>query len=108
MLAATVVFLAAYGYGSYALSRPQPRSLLRLQAAVMQPNIDQYKKWTAEYEHEILDTLSHMGAELEGKNMMLTVWPESVSPGPVMEEPYFSLFKNNTDTVDKTNKGFAK
>ena len=94
MLAATVVFLAAYGYGSYALSRPQPRSLLRLQAAVMQPNIDQYKKWTVEYEQEILDTLSHMGAELEGKNMMLTVWPESVSPGPVMEEPYFSLFKD--------------
>ena len=93
MFLAAAVFLGTYGYGSYVLSRPEPRSLLRLQAAVMQPNIDQYKKWSAEYEQEILDTIAQMGAELEGKNLMLTVWPESVSPGPVQEEPYFSLFK---------------
>ena len=93
MFLAAAVFLGTYGYGVYELSRPQPRSLLRLQAAVMQPNIDQYKKWSAEYEQEILDTIAQMGAELEGKNLMLTIWPESVSPGPVQEEPYFSLFK---------------
>lgn len=93
MFLAMAVFLSVYGYGSYILSRPQSRSLLRLQAAVMQPNIDQYKKWSPEFEQEILDGIAQMGAELEGKNVMLTIWPESVSPGPVQEEPYFSLFK---------------
>jgi len=93
MCLAAAVFLATYGYGAYVLSRPEPRSLLRLHAALMQPNIDQYKKWTPEYEQEILDTIAQMGADLEGTNSMLAVWPESVSPGPVQQEPYFSLFQ---------------
>ncbi|MBR3603141.1 MAG: apolipoprotein N-acyltransferase [Elusimicrobiaceae bacterium] len=94
MFLAAAVFLATYGYGAYVLAQPQPRSLLRLQAALMQPNIDQYKKWSSEFEQEIMDTIAQMGAELEGKNLMLTIWPESVSPGPVQEEPYFSLFND--------------
>lgn len=91
LLLAAAVFLGAYGYGSFILSRPAPRALLSLRAAVMQPNIDQYKKWSPEFESEILDTLTHMGAGLTGQNVMLAVWPESVTPGPVQQEPYRSL-----------------
>lgn len=88
---AAAVFLGAYGYGSFVLSRPAPRALLSLRAAVMQPNIDQYKKWSPEFEQEIMHTVTQMGARLVGRNIMLAVWPESLTPGPVQEEPYRSL-----------------
>ena len=93
LILAVAVFLGTYGYGYWSLSQPVPRTLLRLRAAVMQPNIDQYKKWSPEFEQEILETISQMSIELSDKKVMLAVWPESVSPGPVQEEPYFSLFK---------------
>lgn len=88
MLLAACVFLFSYGGGHWYLEHLQPHSLLRLRAAVMQPNIDQYKKWTPEFEAEIHDTLNQMNAQLTGQNIMLTVWPESVTPGPVQEKPY--------------------
>ena len=94
MLLAAAVFLGAYGYGAFVLSREPSHSLLSLRAAVLQPNIDQYKKWSPEFEQEILNTLSKMGAQLDGKNIMLAVWPESVTPGPVQQEPYASLIQN--------------
>lgn len=88
---AAAVFVCAYAYGAAELRGQPPRSLLSLRAAVLQPNIDQYKKWSPEFEQEILDTVTKMGAELAGQNVMLAVWPESVTPGPVQEEPYLSL-----------------
>ena len=99
LLFAAGLFLSIYGYGSWALSQQQPRALLRLRAAVMQPNIDQYKKWSAEFEQEILDTLAAMGAEQADKNVMLMIWPESVTPGPVQEEPYYSVIKGIADVT---------
>ena len=100
MLLAAAVFLGAYGYGAFVLSREPSHSLLSLRAAVLQPNIDQYKKWSPEFEQEILNTLSKMGAQLDGKNIMLAVWPESVTPGPVQQEPYASLIQNIAQSSD--------
>ncbi len=88
MLLAAVVFLATYGGGYVYMKHLPPNSLLRLHAAVMQPNIDQYKKWSPEFEVEIQDTLAQMSNQLAGKKDILVVWPESVTPGPVQQEPY--------------------
>ena len=85
---AAVVFLSTYGYGMYALKHLPPNSLLRLRAAVMQPNIDQYKKWTPEFEAEIENTFKQMSAGLQDKQIMLAVWPENVTPGAAQEDPY--------------------
>lgn len=90
LLVAGLVFGGNYGYGQWVLNHQASRSLLRVQAAIMQPNIDQYKKWSPAFEQEIADTLSDMSRELEGKNDLLVIWPESVTPGPVEEEPYLS------------------
>lgn len=78
-------------------SRFQP--LLSVSAAIMQPNIDQYKKWNEAFEQEITDTLKQQGAELEGQNVMLTVWPESALPGELLEEEYSNLM---TDITQKS------
>ena len=94
---AVLAFALIYGFGSYQEQHHQNRrhhrhSLLNVQAALLQPNIDQYKKWTPEYEAEIAQTLENMGASLADKNVYLAVWPESVVPGSLTEERYFNLF----------------
>ena len=98
MVCAAAVFLAVFIYGHYSLpaqplgTRHQP--LLSLKAALIQPNIDQYKKWSPEYEAEITSTLSQMGHSLAEKSVMLTVWPESTVPGSLTEETYLTLFED--------------
>lgn len=90
LLLAGLVFWAAYSYGDWVLAHQPGRTLLRLRAAVMQPNIDQYKKWDEAFEQEIEETISALSAQLAGEDVMLTVWPESITPGPATEEPYRS------------------
>ncbi len=97
LLLATLVFAGVYGFGQhmqnrYARFMAQPHSLLSVQAALLQPNIDQYRKWAPEYEDEIAQTLQEMGSSLAGKNIYLAVWPESAVPGTLTEERYFNLF----------------
>ncbi len=82
------------GFGKWTLSRPAPKALLSVSAAVMQPNIDQYKKWSPQFEAEIRSTLEDMGRQLKDKQVLLAVWPESAVPGELTQEPYLSLFEN--------------
>lgn len=63
-------------------------------AGLVQPNIDQYKKWDAAFEQEIVDVIAQFGQELQDKDLSLIVWPESVLPGNLQEEPYFQLMKD--------------
>ena len=83
MLLAAGIFLIMYGAGTYYLKHNSSNNLLRLRAAIMQPNIDQYKKWDDEFIEEIRETINTMNAQIVGQQVMLTVWPESVIPGTV-------------------------
>lgn len=102
MVAAACVFLGVFAFGHYSLpgsgnlpeNRPAHQPLLSLNTAILQPNIDQYKKWSPEYEEEILNTLSQMGHSLDGQGVRLLVWPESAVPGALTEERYLDLFKS--------------
>ena len=86
------IFLGVYYFGASVLpsadKAQNQKTLLSVKAALMQPNIDQYKKWSAEFEEEIMGTLGTMSAGLEGEDVRLVVWPESVIPGEIEEEPY--------------------
>lgn len=96
MCAAAVLFLGLFMFGHYRLPAHAHRpgkALLSVNAALMQPNIDQYKKWNEAFEAEITNTLSEMGDSLTGENVMLALWPESAVPGTLLEERYFDLFK---------------
>ena len=83
------VWFGAYGWGSSRLPvKGSNGTLAQLSVAIVQPNIDQYKKWDPLFEQEILDTIAQFGSELETQEVMLTLWPESVTPGELTEEPY--------------------
>lgn len=97
MVLAAFVFLGIFAFGHFRLpSRPlRPgHALLSLNAALMQINIDQYKKWDENFETEITDTLSGMGAELAEQDVQLAVWPESAVPGTLLEDKYLQLFEH--------------
>lgn len=87
-LLAALAFLLLFEFGEEYLKRATPPGLLRLKTAVMQPNIDQYKKWSPEFEAEIENTIRLMAEQAATGNPLLVVWPESVTPGPLLEEPY--------------------
>ncbi|MCQ2410573.1 MAG: apolipoprotein N-acyltransferase [Elusimicrobiaceae bacterium] len=94
VLVAVGVWLGAYGWGNRQIPIVSTPSLLHVSAALMQPNIDQYKKWDDSFEAEITDTIYQMGQALTGHNILLTVWPESVLPGEISEEKYFDLMQD--------------
>lgn len=96
MLLAAAVFLGVFAYGKYTLGRlPENfKPLLSINAAVLQPNIDQYKKWSPEFEEEILNTVDQLASRLDGTNTLLALWPESVTPGPLVQDRYRNLFEN--------------
>lgn len=98
VLLAAGCFLGLYLWGGRQVpsslggaSTANRRPLLSMQAALMQPNIDQYKKWDEAFEQEITDTIWQLGQETESQNRMLTIWPESVLPGDLADEKYSRL-----------------
>lgn len=92
ILLAILMFGCVHAYGSYVLGTAQKPNLIGVNVALMQPNIDQYKKWSPEFEAEIEETVRVLGAEPVGKNRLLVVWPESVVPGSMQQEKYTALF----------------
>ncbi len=70
--------------------------LLSVNAAIMQPNIDQYKKWDAAFEQEIMEAFEQLSNKLEGQDIMLMLWPESALPGDLLEEKYANLMAHIT------------
>jgi len=93
-LAAAVVLGASYGGDMRLPIRTEKTPTDFIQAALVQPNIDQYKKWDPLFEQEILDTISSFGDELANAENLLTVWPESVTPGELTEDPYWELMED--------------
>jgi apolipoprotein N-acyltransferase len=76
--AAALVFLTGV---SVALWRRTPALDGTVRVAIVQGNIDQYKKWDAAYIQEILDAYTNgTGAALERRPDMV-VWPETAVPG---------------------------
>ncbi len=58
----------------------------KLTVGVIQPNIDQYKKWDEKYANEILDIIKENAGKFQNKNLDLAVYPETVLPGYLQYE----------------------
>ena len=59
-----------------------------LRVAVLQGNIDQYKKWSAESVEEILTSYESLALAPESKSAHLVVWPETALPGWYPEDSH--------------------
>ena len=90
VLFCAIIWGGIYQWGKNRLAAIKPISSRAavLQVAVVQPNIDQYKKWDPAFEQEIADTISYFGQEIQTAPTDVVIWPESVTPGELTEEPY--------------------
>ncbi|MBI5245471.1 MAG: apolipoprotein N-acyltransferase [Elusimicrobia bacterium] len=78
-------------WGALALASraPRPSAASMLRVEILQPNIDQYRKWAEEYEGEIRRVFDGLLAEPRKDAPSLILWPESALPG-WLDEPEIS------------------
>jgi apolipoprotein N-acyltransferase len=82
-----LIAIVALIAGSVALwRRPLPGGPA-FDVAVIQGNIDQYKKWDAAYEEDIVRSYSTLTREAALKKPALIVWPETAVPGWIPNDP---------------------
>jgi apolipoprotein N-acyltransferase len=71
---------------------------------IVQPNIDQYKKWDADFRTEILDELKQYALAISKDKTDLVLWPETVLTGLVpMDRVSYSAAKDITNTAGGLN-----
>ena len=84
-LSALVAVAALHGLG---LAAPRPAdNSERVRVAVIQGNIDQGVKWSAEWIEETLARYESLSREAAADGARLIVWPETAVPGPLEFEP---------------------
>lgn len=97
---AVAVWFGAYMWGDahvpFKGQRATSNADVRVDVAIVQPNVDQYKKWNPQFEQEIVDTIDALGTGLENQGLMLTLWPESALPGDLLSDKYLNLMQSIT------------
>ncbi|MDD2773607.1 MAG: apolipoprotein N-acyltransferase [Elusimicrobiales bacterium] len=88
-LLAGLVFYGHARLGSAADSGPA------VKIAVIQPNIDQYKKWNEDFVAEILAKIASLSGKIAAENpgTAAIVWPESALPGSIDDLRYARYVK---------------
>lgn len=73
-----IVFFAVFG--AFRLDKFKFFGDKEFSVSVVQPNIDQYKKWDQDYKDDILYELERYAKEISEYSTDLVVWPETVIP----------------------------
>ena len=93
----TVILLLSYG-----ILRMQKFNIAygdKTTVAIVQPNIDQYKKWDIEYKNEILGVLANNIKYFESEKIDMIIYPETALPGFVQNDSEIqTLMKNISNT----------
>jgi len=84
---ALVILLAALFFGRYHLNSAQDDPSGRIRVALLQGNIDQYKKWDAAYVADIERTYETLAMQAASSLPALIVWPETSVPGYLLQDP---------------------
>ncbi|MDD3064767.1 MAG: apolipoprotein N-acyltransferase [Endomicrobiaceae bacterium] len=93
LLISALIITVLIGYGLIRMSRFNSSYGEKLNAGIVQPNIDQYKKWNNDYKIEIIKTLEESAKFFEDKERDIIVYPETALPG----------FLQNNDETDIQN-----
>ncbi|MDR1941812.1 MAG: apolipoprotein N-acyltransferase [Endomicrobium sp.] len=80
MYAALLLTAVLCVFGAYRLDKFRFYGDKEFSAVIIQPNVDQYKKWDAAYRSEILSVLEECAQRAATFKPDLTVWPETVLP----------------------------
>jgi len=92
LVTSLVLIGAAVATGNTLLKRNSVNAAPVLKTAVLQGNIDQYKKWDIVYEKEILDKFTALALTAAKQKPDLIVWPETAVPGYLPEDEHLSVW----------------
>jgi len=86
-------------YGYLAISPPVVGEKVKL--SVIQPNIEQKKKWNPKFENFIMKTLTDLSFRASKDRPQLIIWPETATPRAITEN--YGLFKQIQEISKKTD-----
>ena len=81
-----LIFSLSFIYGIFTLGNPVKNPEPSIKIAVLQGNIDQYKKWDDSYRQEIIETYTKLVKKAMRHKPDIVVWPESAVPGYLFME----------------------
>ena len=80
----------AYGFHQIAQKKAQTKNAPKINAAVVQANIDQSVKWKPAYQSQTLQTYFSLSRSVADSKPALIVWPETALPFFYQDAPLFS------------------
>jgi apolipoprotein N-acyltransferase len=87
-----IALLCTLSFGWVTLKYPKRTGLPELKIALLQGNIDQYKKWSEVYVAEIKQTYETLVQRSKSSGAQLIVWPETSVPGYLTQDPPLRLW----------------
>jgi len=82
-------FVALLSLDFYLWRKPHPQNNSGFSVALIQGNIDQYRKWNAFYEKSVVETYSRLTRWAVFSRPNLIVWPETAVPGWVPNDSIY-------------------
>ena len=102
LISCTIIFLLGYGY--YKIKILDIENGREISVGIVQPNIEQKKKWEDRYKEEILSSIEKFVAEkFKDKKLDLMVYPETMLPGYLRRDPVIKDFVKNISHFGKIN-----
>lgn len=89
-IAATLI--AILGIGAWQLRKANSLTTHPIKIALLQGNIDQYKKWNEAYVAEIKQTYATLLDRATAEHPDLIIWPETSVPGYLLQDPPLRLW----------------
>jgi apolipoprotein N-acyltransferase len=86
LISVICLFVILIGYGFIKTNDYSNPYGEKINIGIVQPNIDQYKKWDDKYSKEIIVTIENSAKNFENKNLDLIVYPETSLPGYLQYE----------------------
>ncbi len=101
LMCSILVFVGGYSYLRYGQLQSTIAKEGKVQVALVQGNIDQKDKWTADNKRKTLEKYLELSKQvLQGKSSELIVWPETAMPFFVQNDP---LAQKITNFVNENN-----
>ncbi len=101
LVLSAALFFAVILYGSVRIGKYNPTYGEKISVGVVQPNIDQYKKWNDSYIDYILQTLGNNAEYFKDKNIDLLIYPETALPGYLQNDLKLQNTVNDISSFSK-------
>ncbi len=96
------IVIAAYAYGYWTLKAAKLPATSSVKVALLQGNIDQYKKWDDQYVRDIQNAYAALISQAMVHNPDLIVWPETSVPGYLLQNAPLRSWLENVVRASRT------